>query len=343
MIATDQHTAPLPVPHYAKAPRGMPPSNQPDVAIAQDWLCDLEAWVHANGLIGHDPFDIKQHPWIRAAQPYRLPRRATTALCDLFPNALRRLLRVPKTENPKAHALLALGRMRLFEITRDEEYLEHAKTHVAWLERHAAQGHSGLCWGYPFRVYAKGLDTPAGTPVLVVSAIAGEALLRAHALTGDARYIEAARSVAAFILEDLPRLRHTDGAFCFGYAVGDHRRVHNANLLAAQHLFRLWAVTREDALREAAEAALRFSLPRQREDGAWHYGEFSENEPYDAANLRMIDHHHTGFVLRSLLAIHEVFPDEDVDAALSRGFRYYLENLWGPYGMPVNDYGRYPV
>lgn len=343
MSAMTQQHPNFPVPEYAKAPSGMPPSNQPDIAIAQDWLHDLDVWVDTNGLIGYDPFDIKQQRLIRAVQPYRLPRRTATFLCDLFPNTLRRLLRVRKTENPKSHALLALARLRLYELTRHGEYLDRVVEHLEWLLEHACPDYSGLCWGYPFRVYARGLDTPPGTPVLVVSAIAGEAMLRAYATTGTSQWLEAARSIAAFMIEDLPRLRHTDGTFCFGYAVGDHRRVHNANLLATQHLFRTWALTGESALKDAAEASLKFSLLRQREDGAWHYGEFSEGELYDENNLRAIDHHHTGFVLRSLLAILDVHAEDAVEKAVNQGFHYYLRRLWGPYGMPVNDYGRYPV
>lgn len=332
-----------PLPAYAKAPRGMPPSNQPDVAIAQDWFHDLDAWIDTHGLTGHDPFDIKQHPWMRAVQPYRLPRRASTLLCDLFPNVLRRLLHVPRTENPKSHALLALARLRMHELTHDGSYLDQATGHLEWLLAHGCPDYSGLCWGYPFHVYAKGLDTPAGAPVVVVSSIAGEAMLRAHAVTGEARWLDAARSISAFILEDLPRLRHTDGSFCFGYAVCDHRRVHNANLLAAQCLFRTAAATGDITLLDPAEAALKFSLARQREDGAWPYGEFSQGEPYEEANLRIVDHHHTGFMLRSLLAIQEIRPGEDIEKAVKQGLHFYLNSLWGPYGMPVNDYGRYPV
>lgn len=320
----------------------MQPSNNPDIALTQEWIAALETWINTYGLTGYDPFDVKQHRLLRAAQPHAAPRKVSTALCDFFPNIVRRWLRVTPTENPKAHALTALGALRLFQLTTEQAYLEKALSHLDWLRGHARKGYAGLCWGYPFDVYAKAVDTPRGTPVLVVSAIAGEAFLQAYALTKQERHLEAARSIAAFILRDIPRIEQPDGAFCFGYTPQDRRRVHNANLLAVEHLFRVWSVTGEKEASEAAETALRFTLARQREDGAWHYGEYSEGEPFDAGNLRMIDNHHTGFVLRSLHGIQQVRPEDNVQEALKKGFRYY-RTLFTPAGMPRTSRGRYPV
>ena len=338
-----EHPAAPPVPAYVKCPAGVVPSNQPDMAVAEDWLCELDHWIRAHGLAGYDPFDIKEHPLIRVAQPYALTRRAATACCDLFPNLLRRVLRIAKSENPKAHALLAQARLRLFELSGREEYLSEAEQHLHWLLAHAAAGYGGLCWGYPFRVYARGVDTPAGTPVLVVSAIAGQAFLQAHAIRGSDQWLDAAQSVSQFIVRDIPRMASADGTHCFGYTPQDRRRVHNANLLAVELLARTAALTGASALWDLAEPALRFTLSRQREDGSWTYGEIADGEPFEAFNLRMIDHHHTGFVLRSLFALDGVRPVPEVGPALWRGFDFYRNHLFGPWGMPVSMHSRYPV
>ena len=321
----------------------IPPTNNPDISVAAEWAGELDAWAEAHGLCGYDPFDVKQHPWIRAAQPWAPTRKVTTALCDLFPNTIRRVLRVAPTENPKAHALVALGALRLHQVSGDEAFLDRALGHLGWLRTNALNGHAGLCWGYPFDVFGKGVDTPRGTPIGVVSAIAGEAFLAAHALCGEDALLEAARSIAEFLLRGLPRLEADDGTYCFAYTPVDRRRVHNANLLAAALLFRVAAATGEDALREAAEPALRFTLARQREDGAWPYGVAVPDEAHDAGLLALVDHHHTGFVLRALHDIDTVRPDEALQDALGKGYHFYRRTLFRPNGMPVNEYGAYPV
>ncbi|HEX73081.1 MAG TPA: hypothetical protein ENN65_07175 [Candidatus Hydrogenedentes bacterium] len=318
-------------------------SNDPDIAIAQEWASELEQWIRRHGLRGYDPFDVKQHPLLRAMQGRRLTRRASTALCDLFPTLIRRALRIAPTENPKAHALAALGRLRLFQVTGDSEFLDLARGHLQWLREHACPDQPGLCWGYPFAVRGKGVEIPAGMPVAVVGAIAGEAYLLAHEITDETDHLDAAQSIAKCFLDVLPQMPQSDGTCCFAYAPGDRRRVHNANLLVAELLARVHAVTGDTALAGPADAALQFTLSRQREDGSWPYGEYEAGEPFEEGLLRLVDHHHTGFVLRSLHRIYLLRREEPLRDALRKGFRYYQQKLFLPSGMPVNAYGRYPV
>lgn len=317
-------------------------SNDPDIAIAQEWMCELEAWIEKNGLQGYDPFDVKQHGLIRAVQSIVPLRKAATGLCDLYPVAVRRILRVPRTENPKTRALTALACLRRFEIEDDQRFLDQALAHLQWLRDNACADASGLCWGYPFDVRGKGVDTPKGTPVSVVSAIAGQAFLGAHDVTQEPVYLEAAQSIARFMLNDLPRMTEADETCCFGYTPGDRRRVHNANLLVAEHLLRTGLLSEDESLIGAAEPALNFTLARQQEDGSWPYGEYRADEPFEAGLMRLVDNHHTGFVLRSLNAMHKAQPEDRVYDALRKGFKYY-QKLFTKDGMPLTKHAKYPV
>lgn len=321
----------------------MAPSNDTAVAIAQEWFAELDAWIDAHGLKGYDPFDVKQHRWIRAAQGHPLPRKATTALCDVAPHATRRMLGIAPTKNPKAFALAAMGKLRLYQLTGDEAALEAAEQHLHWLLEHPSGYAPGLSWGYPFHIHAKGLDTPAGTPISVVTAIAGKAFCCAYALTGEERYLEAARKIAVFCMVGLPRLRWLGECRCFAYTPSDQRRVHNANLLVAEHLYRVASLTGDEACAEAAAPALAFTLRGQREDGSWPYGEHVPGDPYEAGLLGLVDHHHTGFVLRSLHAIQHLTGKDELEPVIRRGFGYYKQHLLLPTGMPINAYGHYPV
>ena len=296
--------------------------NDPAIALAQEWVCQIDIWFEQHGTVGPDPFDIKAHPLLRRLQPYRTPRRCATLFCDFFPHASRRLLHIAPTDNPKTHALLALGGLRLFQVTGDGYWLDKAKANLAWLLEHRTNGFAGLCWGYPFSVTGQGLDTPPGTPVAVISAIAGEAFALAHEVIGEDRNLESVRSIARFMLKDLPRLAGPGDTHCFGYTPGDRRRVHNANLLVAEQLVRAAKVAGMDGCNEAALPALAFTLRAQREDGAWPYGYHDEGDPYEAGLLALVDHHHTGFVLRSLHAIEKALPGSVPKEALEEGFHF---------------------
>jgi len=317
-------------------------SNNPDIALAQEWFEEVQAWFDRHGTAGYDPFDIKQHAWIKAAQQHPLRRKLTSGLCDLFPYAVRSRLNVEKTENPKTHALLALAHLRLHAVDPENGHTEHARRHLDWLAGNAVSCGGGIGWGYPFDVSGTGVNTPKNTPVAVVSAIAGDAFLRAYEITRDAVLLENARAIARFICTALPRMEDEEGAYCFGYTPGDRRRVHNANLLAAEHLFRVWAATGDDDLLRAAEPALAFTLRRQRGDGAWPYGEYAPGEPFEESLMRLVDNHHTGFVLRSLYGIYRCRPESDLQEAVQRGFKFY-RSLFTDAGMPITAQGAYPV
>jgi hypothetical protein len=313
------------------------------VAFGETWVNLLEDWIEKRGLRGYDRFDVRAHPLVRAAQPNPLARKATTGLTDLFPTLSRRLLGIAPQENAKAFALVALGNLRRYQATGREAHLDSARRHLRWLLDHPSEGYAGTCWGYPFDVSGKGLDTPRYTPVVVVSAIAGEAFALAWHITKDEEYRTTVRSIARFIEQDIPRLDGPDGAYCFAYTPGDRRRVHNASLHAAAHLARTFAITGEESLLGLAKPAIEFTLKGQRDDGAWPYGVHAPEDPYEAKLLSLVDHHHTGFVLRSLYEINSVLNEDRIREQVSRGFLFYRENLFDPDGAPVTTYGRYPI
>ena len=318
------------------------PANDPDIALAQEWLGELDAWLAAHGTAGPDPFDVKQHPWLRAAQGKPLRRKAGTVLCDAFPHAARRLLKIAPTENPKTHALLALGKLRLHQVTGDPSYLETAEGHLGWLREHPAVTGHGLGWGYPFAIAAQGLETPANTPVCVVGAIAGEAFLLAHACTGAAGHLESAAAIARHFTEDIPRLAETEGASCFAYGPEDHRAVHNANLLVAQHLLEVAVHTNDEPMARLALRAVQFTLNAQRPDGAFPYGALVPGQGFEPGLLDLVDHHHTGFVLRSLHAINRHAESPAIKEALRRGYGLY-RTLYTEDGAPRDAHRAYPV
>ena len=320
----------------------MIPSNDPDIALAQEWLGELESWLAVHGTLGPDPFDIKAHPRLRDLQNKPLLRKTATVLCDAFPFASRRWLGIAPTENPKTHALLAIGRLRLHQLKGDAAMLGAALAHLQWLHDRTCTGHSGLCWGYPFSVKGAGVDIPAHSPIAVVSAIAGEAFLLAHAVTGIPEHLEAALSIAWHFMDDLPRLSETDAAFCFAYGPEDRRSVHNASLLVAQHLLEVAVLTEDEPMARTALRAVQFTLNEQRPDGAFPYGALMPGAHHEADLMALVDHHHTGFVLRSLAALNVHAQNVVIKDALKRGYTFY-KTLLDSSGMPHGEHGVYPV
>jgi hypothetical protein len=295
--------------------------------LTQTGLERLERWIEWNGWAGYDPYDLQATPFLAPLNRRRWGRQLVHRIGIYAPQLARQRLAVKPQINAKAVGLLALGYLARSEASGQPGYRQRAVDCLDWLEANAQTGYAGACWGYPFDWHTQ-IEIPAGTPSGVVSSIAGQAFLEAYRLTGNWHYFEIARSTADFFLSDLNLDRVDRQRTCFSYTPLDQFHVHNANLFVAAHLYAVSAVAAEPGYAVAAEPAVRYTLAEQNEDGSWYY-----MGPPDKMAYR-VDHYHTGFVLRCLDRICQASGRADWQPALDRGFRFYVENLLEPSGLP---------
>jgi hypothetical protein len=238
------------------------------------------------------------------------------------------MLRIGATRNPKAVALFlsAAARAPVPSGPSDAASTREAVPALgAALEasRSAVGGAAG--WGYPFPWQGRSFFLPAGTPTVVVTAFAGEALLDAHAATGEGRFLEAALDACRFVLEGLNRSQDSTGV-CLSYSPLDRTRVFNASLLGARLLTLAGErAGRSDLVRQAGPL-ISYAVARQRADGSWAYGE--------ARHQGWTDSFHTGFVLGALDVYGRATGDPATRTALDRGLEFYATRLFGPAGEP---------
>ena len=142
-------------------------------------------------------------------------------------------------------------------------------------------------------------------------------------------------SAGNFLLEGL-NITRTDDEICFSYTPLDHGQVHNANLLGAAFLSRLYSLTQEKKFLEPAKSAVRYSIRRQNEDGSWPYGEDKTQ--------RWIDNFHTGYNLVALKRFSEYTGNTDVVENIRKGFQFYKANLFTDDGIPKYFHDQlYPI
>lgn len=301
-------------------------------AIDEAFL-QLDRWITENGWAGYDPYDIRGQDWFvklfgsQTAVHRKIRGALALAERNLPPHALRKLLRIKKEINPKGMGLIASAYLARYKSTGDTPYLTKAEGILAWLSANGIrQSYPGISWGYPFHWQSRML-IPRDTPSVVVTGTVGDAWLDHYELTSSADSLQTANDIAEFVLHGLNRSVDENHLVCFSYTPLDRYRVHNANLFAAAFLARLFALTEEPKYRRVALKAVSYTLSEQNPDGSFYY--------WGSETPTIIDHYHTGFVLRHLDTVRRSLPEESIVAALTRAYDYYLKQMFTDEFVPL--------
>jgi hypothetical protein len=280
----------------------------------------LFAYCRNNHWAGHDPYDALNSSLLDVVPllNFRLPRLVLTQVLKRSPVNVRGLLRVPKSQNPKALALFLTALLRapcLAPVGRDE-VVDQLTEQLLALRSPEARYWS---WGYSFPWQTRTELVPRWSPNLVCTSFVAEAFLDLYDRRADSRYLSIAVSGAEYILDQL--------YWCRGSAIGGfsyplpsvRNQVHNANLLAAALFLRVYAYTGERRFLTPALTAARYSVAQQRADGSWAYGE--------APSQQWIDNFHTGYNLCALRKIGNHLHSGEFAPAIARGFNFFKKHF----------------
>lgn len=290
---------------------------------------ELLAWCRARDFAGHDPFDALNSKLFRSSPFSNSPaaRFIWTQVVKRSFTDLRGISRVPEERNPKGIALFALAQLSELRRTGNAETASSVRQLLDDLLVVQVRNFSGAAWGYNFDWQSRHFFAPRGTPTIVPTAFAARAFIEAARDLNEKRYLDVARSVCDFILNDLLRTVETDTEVCFSYSTDDGTQVLNASLLAAEVLAEVGALLSERELLEVAEKAARFVVNQQAADGSWKYG--------TATNQSWVDNFHTAYVLYSLHRIIRVASLEHVfGESLRRGYNYWKNAFFLADGWP---------
>ncbi|MFX0195085.1 MAG: delta-aminolevulinic acid dehydratase [Candidatus Hodarchaeota archaeon] len=300
----------------------------------------LENYLDTTDLKGYDPYDALNSKILKVLSlRNKWLRIAFTQGLKKFPINLRPLLLIEKGYNPKGIGLFLTAYLKLYSLYRTEKYLHKIHHLISLLERIKCDGYSGHCWGYNFDWQSETTLTPKDTPTIINTAFIAHAFLNAYELLGDERFLRIARSACDFILHDLHIAKSGD-SLCFSYTPMDKSRIHNANILGAGLLAKVYSITKEEELLTYAKEAVRYLIDQQREDGSWYYGEPGN----DAGFVQYTDNYHTGFVLEGLLNCIVHTGDGNHLGRLKKGLDFFIDHFFLKDGTPKYFHDRiYPI
>jgi hypothetical protein len=295
-------------------------------AWAEDAADRLISYCARSDWKGYDPYDALNSRLYRALPllNFKVARLALTQGVKRCPLNIRPALLVPKSLSPKGAALFLSAFVKLSTIDR----LPDPRMIPSLAERIVAMRSPGIrhyLWGYDFDWQTRTRLIPKGTPNIICSTFAANALLDADAQRPEPRFLGAAISTADFIRDRL-FWRGKNGLAGFSYSPVERTLVHNANFLGAAFLIRVADLSGESRFIEPALEVARYSLSRQHPDGAWDYG--------DATFQRWIDNFHTGFNLVALKRISALSSGREFESAIDRGLDFFRERFFREDGAP---------
>lgn len=291
----------------------------------------LKKYVEDEQYKGWDPYDglnsevFQRLPFLNNSDLVQL---AWIQLFKRNPVNLRRLFLVPQDYNAKGVALFLTGYCNIYntqkmscwvELGKQEFVLEKIDFLADLLISLQSKGYAGACWGYNFDWKSKAFFLPKGTPTIVATSYAVEALLQAYVITENETYLNTAISSGDFILNNLNRIQKNSG-FMFSYSPLDKRAVYNATLLGTKTLSLLYHYTKKEEYKQLALISAQAVCDLQNEDGSFPHSDQVGNQWHD--------NFHTAFKLESLAYYQKYCSDEIFARNIDNGYNYWLDNFF---------------
>ncbi len=250
---------------------------------------------------------------------------APMIFCEAFLPSARRLFH-RRIRFPIADAHYAMGFAFLYEASENPEYLQNAIHFLKELTKSRCRDFKEYCWGYPFDWVWRGGTITHGTPLITTTPYIYEAFLQAYGLDPQEEWRRILESITRHASNDIKDFPTSATASSCSYTPFDEGGVINA---AAYRAFLLTSASQlfpNNDYWKIAERNLNFVLENQNADGSWYYAVDGVRD--------FVDHYHTCFVMKGLAKIHTLTGYDGCLKALTRGVKYYLENLFAEDGLP---------
>lgn len=244
------------------------------------------------------------------------------------PINLRSVALVPKGRNPKGYALFASAYLTMGDEDTARELLDEM---VAM----RCRDQELACWGYNFDWESRAFFVAEGTPNIVTTAFAANALLEAYERLGDDESLGIADQSGRFLVEQMV-LSEDSESLTFRYIPGSDVVVHNAYMLGAGLLARLYSHTNTPRYLEASRKAMHRAMLSLRPDWSWPYGERDHHQ--------FVDNFHTAYNLSALDKWMRYTGEQRWVAELENAYKYWLNTFFLSDGRPkyYND-SLYPI
>ena len=311
-----------------------------------DRLQKVLDWSRERDYAGHSKHDALNSPFLSALTlKNRILRLVAIQALMRFPWNVRGLFGVPQLRNPKGIGLFAHASLDLASHLGDEG-IQHQKQAEAlldwlienpspWADGSGSSELAGRGWGYHYPWQDVGFFQPRHFPNRVVSCWIGFAFVRAFEVTGKRRYLDVAREIVRFVLDNPKRLHDSEDQLCLSYVPLEtiDWAVMDVSALSASLCAQVARHSEDAPLQATARRLMKFVVDKQTDYGAWFY-----TWPAGDSHIKH-DNYHTGIIVDCLADYMHASGDHEFEDSYRRGLQYYRDALFMPDGAPkwMND------
>lgn len=287
-------------------------------------LGQVVSWVQRTEYRAYEPADGNLS-WLHSLTGGRIfPMRVLQQVVLRAPFNIRPLLGISPHESAIGRGYMAWGYLLMHRYKRDDNARHNALACLEWLMANRSPHSIEFCWGDPYEYATRGGRRAFGQPLLIWSALIGQAFLDAYELCRDEKFLRVAESTGKWMFT-LP-MEHTGTGSCLSYVAYRQSSIHNANVVGAAFLARLGSITKNRDMLAIAKSTMTYTCSRQRGDGSWYYAE----EP----KYHWIDNFHTGYNLSALKSYRDAIKDDSFDECLRKGLQFYKFHFFEIDGRP---------
>lgn len=310
----------------------------------QDILYRTLEFAHKNKFRSNDISDLlnsNYYIFSRRIKPVLLGRILLypyNRLVKSYPHLIRKFIKNRGAIYPQGQAMLVRAMVSLINSGNELGNIQEVERIANWLKKSRSLFSDNYGWGQPFLWYSsQGVIFPINIPRSTVSSQVAWAFIDLYEVTQNNEYLEIAKSVCRLFIDNFNYQEDTNGNIAFSYTTIDNYHVHNASMLAASVLSRVYRLTDIEEYRTYAKKAIDFTISHQNEDGSFYYW-----APPNEVNY-VIDNYHTGFVLECLKTIIEDFNKDEYTTAYQRGLNFYYDNLFEGAIPKLTPKSTYPI
>lgn len=293
-------------------------------AEIQGIVLQLLEYIEDERLLGYDPYDFYLSPIAKYVPKSIL----FLHIAKVSPINMRPLLGIKKGMVTKVHALMIDSYLNLYEITKEETYLQKAETcYRNMIAAAVFSTEEELGWGrnYPFKTGGEIHDNKK--PLVYLDARLGQAMIHLYDINHDKQILKDLERVVRNLIRT-GRVLERDGWNFIGYSPDKNARLtFNASMVAVETIMKFMdrAGLETFQVDEYEMGAICLDIIRtmvhyQEPDGGWTYGYSAKGVLFNQKDF------HQGFVIDSL---HECLPLikesqllEDAQRAYGKGYKY---------------------